>query len=600
MDRDKFTEVAVETGERRKEEVFVEWLLDNGAQFSECVELRAYDDEVRGVHATRDIGEDEVVIQVPLKCLVTVEMGKETAPGRAVLDAELDLDAPKHVFLMLFLLVDRKDPASFFSPYYDMLPATLSNMPVFWNQEELNALQGSPLLAQIDERRKAIKADYAAICGAWAPFAGLATLEEFMWARMCGFPLFRPLFRPLFPTHNLGPLTKVPYADMLNHYRPRETKWAFDNARRAFTITALQGIGSGAQIYDSYGQKCNHRFLLNYGFSVERNVEPDGFCPNEVVLTMGPWGRILGSRFWSQPSRLDGKANMRRSLGHDIGTVLGDWPWALYAAVPLHGRSFLRSIRRPRSLRPEETDPCLPPRLLEKGTGADPTDMWRLRLALRDDDSLAARKRLLWLRDGNSTAEKRLRICAADNEAWRAALSLLRVLVADEEDLEHVLGQNPYGSYRTASDVHFPVSLRNECDALEALQGLCAGMLKRYATTLEEDAEVLASSALPAFSNLRHAKIHVHAEKMVIHHYLDLSRTALEMAALPNALGVHLWQGLEEGLEHRARLCLCRRPRPRGGHGKAKEPPSGSTEAYRGQQTLWRGPVSRAPVSTVH
>jgi hypothetical protein len=41
--------------------------------------------------------------------------------------------------------------------------------------------------------------------------------------------------------------------------------------------------------------------------------------------------------------------------------------------------------------------------------------------------------------------EKRVRICAADNEAWRAALSLLRVAVADEEDLEHVLGQNPYG-----------------------------------------------------------------------------------------------------------------------------------------------------------
>jgi hypothetical protein len=24
----------------------------------------------------------------------------------------------------------------------------------------------------------------------------------------------------------------VPYADMLNHYRPRETKWTFDNSRQ--------------------------------------------------------------------------------------------------------------------------------------------------------------------------------------------------------------------------------------------------------------------------------------------------------------------------------------------------------------------------------
>merc|ERR1712205_274204 len=76
----------------------------------------------------------------------------------------------------------------------------------------------------------------------------------------------------------------VPYADMLNHYRPRETKWQFEDSCQAFTITTLRRIGIGAQIYDSYGQKCNHRFLLNYGFSVENNEESDGTNPNEVPL----------------------------------------------------------------------------------------------------------------------------------------------------------------------------------------------------------------------------------------------------------------------------------------------------------------------------
>jgi hypothetical protein len=51
---------------------------------------------------------------------------------------------------------------------------------------------------------------------------------------------------------------------------------------QAFTITTLQTIAIGAQVYDSYGQKCNHRFLLNYGFAIENNREADGFCPNEV------------------------------------------------------------------------------------------------------------------------------------------------------------------------------------------------------------------------------------------------------------------------------------------------------------------------------
>lgn len=34
--------------------------------------------------------------------------------GRAVLASNLELDAPKHIFLMLFMLIDRKDPNSFF------------------------------------------------------------------------------------------------------------------------------------------------------------------------------------------------------------------------------------------------------------------------------------------------------------------------------------------------------------------------------------------------------------------------------------------------------------------------------------------------------
>jgi hypothetical protein len=34
--------------------------------------------------------------------------------GKAVIASSLSLDAPKHIFLMLFMLVDRQDSASFF------------------------------------------------------------------------------------------------------------------------------------------------------------------------------------------------------------------------------------------------------------------------------------------------------------------------------------------------------------------------------------------------------------------------------------------------------------------------------------------------------
>ena len=62
-----------------------------------------------------------------------------------------------------------------------------------------------------------------------------------------------------------------PLADMLNHKRPRHTQWYFSDELNCFVIQALQDIEKGQQVFDSYGKKCNSRFLLNYGFIVENN-----------------------------------------------------------------------------------------------------------------------------------------------------------------------------------------------------------------------------------------------------------------------------------------------------------------------------------------
>lgn len=72
----------------------------------------------------------------------------------------------------------------------------------------------------------------------------------------------------------------VPYADMLNHKRPRQTSWTYTDDRQGFIIEALEDIKRGEQVYDSYGKKCNTRFLLNYGFI---NLDNDA---NEYPITV--------------------------------------------------------------------------------------------------------------------------------------------------------------------------------------------------------------------------------------------------------------------------------------------------------------------------
>ena len=57
--------------------------------------MQDYGQDVRGCISTEVIQEDDVVVEIPLKCLITVEMGKETEIGQLILQAGIDLDAPK-------------------------------------------------------------------------------------------------------------------------------------------------------------------------------------------------------------------------------------------------------------------------------------------------------------------------------------------------------------------------------------------------------------------------------------------------------------------------------------------------------------------------
>lgn len=525
-----------------KYEVFESWLRKNGAQF-DMLELREYDvkdvcsdeeihsgsndkeiaeekkeppaskrississnrvttakngdedSEMRGVHAKVDIPPNQICVSIPRKCLITVEMGQATEIGQAILNSDLELDAPKHVFLMIFLLWDRKvnGKNSFFKPYYDILPKTLSNMPIFWSEEELAYLEGSYLLAQIADRNEAIEDDYHTICNVAPQLADIATLEEFKWARMC---VCSRNFGLQIDGNRTSAL--VPHADMLNHYRPRETKWTFDDYRQAFTITSLQNIPAGSQVYDSYGQKCNHRFLLNYGFAVEDNLEVDGFCPNEVPVELGvmPDDPLFDAKydFWTRGE------NTTSSFGNSIMHLGG---------IGSHFESL--------------TNPNLS--------------------AMRNNSMSS-------LSTNAAPSIKRIRVCVSNNENTRILFSMLRVIVADESELRVITSSaaslvtsspnlsramlglsGTSGLYRTCRDIRCPISLRNERAAMDHLLGVTARALRMYPTTLSQDiVDLLDEGPFPRFSNKRHAKIQISGEKEVLHHFAEWARTALEV-----------------------------------------------------------------------
>lgn len=483
---------------------FEAWLKDNGARF-DVLELRQYDtpaeietaeekkepttleeSEMRGVHARTHIPPDTICMIIPRRCLITVEMGQATPLGQKILNSDLDLDAPKHIFLMIYILWDRKVNGvnSFFHPYYEILPRTLKNMPIFWSPDELKLLTGSYLLDQIADRNEAIADDYYAICQVAPELEEVCTLDEFKWARMC---VCSRNFGLQIDGHRTSAL--VPHADMLNHYRPRETKWTFEEERQAFTITTLQGIPAGAQVYDSYGQKCNHRFLLNYGFAVEDNREMDGFCPNEVPiqLSVNPNDPLYLSKvkFWTR-----GEAE------------------SLHAAVAGFADAQSLSAAIDAATKGKEGD-C---------NGVSPI--------------------------------KRVRVCISNNENTRLLFSLLRAIACNDEELKAITTSVNDGAvsralfgmsdqrtmqvtptfYRSCRDIRHPISLRNEKAAMTLLQDIVSHALAQYPTTLAQDiVDLMDEVAFPRFSNHRHAKIQVRGEKDVLHHFALWAHTALDV-----------------------------------------------------------------------
>jgi hypothetical protein len=83
----------------------ISWLEMHGAETKKLM-LKQYAPEVRGVHSRKILVPGERILVIPKACLITVEMGQKTEIGQKLLALNYDFIAPKHIYLMMFLLTD--------------------------------------------------------------------------------------------------------------------------------------------------------------------------------------------------------------------------------------------------------------------------------------------------------------------------------------------------------------------------------------------------------------------------------------------------------------------------------------------------------------
>lgn len=337
-------------------------------------------------------------------------------------------------------------------------------------------------------------------------------------------------------------------------------------------LHSLQPIPAGAQVYDSYGQKCNHRFLLNYGFAVEDNRELDGFCPNEVPieLSIDPKDPIyrLKLEFW---------------LRGEPGNSFGQQHPQLYHSSSMPSHSALEAAVASVAASTNQTNSSSRVTATTAMTTASRDALVTVVEAAVNYRNRQAQPPFPYemMGDLSSSSQtstgvsKRVRVCVSNNENTRLLFSLLRAAVCNEDELvaittpvttisgsdivmssaglfgmgrplppqvppvapsflESVTGSSAAPStrvyYRSCRDIRHPISIRNERAAMQLLLDTVGRQLSQYPTSLVQDvADLMDERAFPRFSNQRHAKIQVRGEKEVLHHFGQWARTALNV-----------------------------------------------------------------------
>ncbi|XP_051146046.1 ribulose-1,5 bisphosphate carboxylase/oxygenase large subunit N-methyltransferase, chloroplastic [Andrographis paniculata] len=249
-------------------ERFWQWLKDEGIVSSKTPVKPGVVPEGLGLVATRGIGQNEVVLEVPKKYWVNPEAAEKSEIGGICYGLK------PWICVALFLLKERSKGADSNWYYYiDVLPQA-TDSTIYWSEEELLEIQGTQLLSTtlgVKEyvQNEFLKVEEEVILPNKDLFPFPLTLEDFFWA-------FGILRSRAFSRSRNQSLSVIPFADLVNH-SPKVTtedhahevtgpaglfSWSY-----VFQLRSPLSLKAGEQVFIQYDiNKSNADMALDYGF----------------------------------------------------------------------------------------------------------------------------------------------------------------------------------------------------------------------------------------------------------------------------------------------------------------------------------------------
>ena len=161
--------------------------------------------------------------------------------------------------------------ASFFQPYIDLLPLSFPTVPLFFQRDDLLALQYPPIVQQVVKRSKLLLSLTSIIrqlqieSPQQDPFFGQhVDVNALGWAMTA-------VSSRAFSFHQHRRL--LPLIDMANHSFAPSAHLSSDEF--TLTLTATRALEAGEELTLNYGARSNDDFLINFGFVHDDNPHDD-------------------------------------------------------------------------------------------------------------------------------------------------------------------------------------------------------------------------------------------------------------------------------------------------------------------------------------
>lgn len=206
---------------------FFKYLRQNGAKFDK-LKVRYYGPGWRGVHASRDIEKDELVLVLPKNLLIHADLVNESQVIKDISnikDWKTTREYENFQFA-IWILQEEKKPDTPFKTYFEIMPKTYENFPIFYNDDENKLVERSQLASEVAQIQTAIQNARGLIFRNIKGAGG-----KFKWNDTQFAEAFTKVRSRIFLVNINGEKKKVmaPVADMLNHDEKYNVIWEYSD-----------------------------------------------------------------------------------------------------------------------------------------------------------------------------------------------------------------------------------------------------------------------------------------------------------------------------------------------------------------------------------